>query len=161
MARAGVDMIRIIGDIAMQDRMMVVPDAWRRIDKPRMTELVNVCREIKPDMHFFFHSDGDLSEVMDDLIEIGYDVINPIQPECMDPVVVKKKWGDHITLYGCIGLQTTLPFGSTEEVRAEVRRLVRECGQDGGLVLAPTNAVQADVPVENLIALYDAAREQP
>jgi len=159
MARAGVDMIRIVGDIAMQDRIIMGPEAWRRFDKPRIAALIGACREVNPDLEFFFHSDGMLTELMDDLIDAGFTVINPIQPECMDPVEVKRRWGDRITLHGCISIQRTLPFGSPEDVRAEVEHLIRQCGHNGGLVLMPSNNIQPDTPVENIIACYHTARD--
>lgn len=158
-ARAGVDMIRIVGDIAMQDRVLMGPERWRRFDKPRMARLIEACRAVRPTLSIFFHSDGKLTELVDDLIEIGFDVLNPIQPECMDPVEVKRRWGRRITLYGCISIQRTLPFGSPADVRREVEDLIRQCGLDGGLVLMPSNNVQPDTPVENIIACYHAARD--
>lgn len=159
MARAGVDMIRIVGDIAMQDRIMMGPKRWRRFDKPRMAELIETCRAVRTELYFFFHSDGKLTELVDDLIEIGIDVLNPIQPECMDPVEVKRRWGDRITLHGCISIQRTLPFGSPAEVRRDVEDLIRQCGLRGGLILMPSNNIQPDTPVENIIACYHAARD--
>ncbi len=157
-ARAGVDMIRIVGDIAMQDRIIMGPDAWRRHDKPRLAKLIASVRAERPDIHIFFHSDGKLTDLMDDLIEVGFDVINPIQPECMEPSDVKRRWGDKITLHGCISIQETLPFGTTEDVQREVTQLVRDCGYNGGLVLMPSNNIQPDTPIENIIACYEAAR---
>lgn len=159
MARAGVDMVRIVGDIAMQDRIMMGPARWRRFDKPRMARLIETCRAVSPELYFFFHSDGKLTELVDDLIEIGINVLNPIQPECMDPVMVKRRWGDRITLHGCISIQRTLPFGSPVDVRREVEGLIRQCGRDGGLILMPSNNVQPDTPLENVIACYHAARD--
>ena len=77
----------------------------------------------------------------------------------MDPAEVKREFGDRITLYGTISMQETLPHGSVEDVRNEVRRRIRECGENGGLVLMPSNVVQYDVPLENLLAVYETARE--
>ncbi len=159
MTRGGVDMIKVVGDVAMQDRIIMGPDLWRKVDKPRWARLVAACRAVNPDVFFFFHSDGKLTDLMDDLIEIGFDVINPIQPECMDPVEVKRRWGDRITLHGCISLQRTLPFGTVADVRAEVEGLIRHCGHNGGLVLMPSNVIQPDTPIENVIACYHAARD--
>ncbi len=159
MTRAGVDMIRIVGDIAMQDRVMMGPDAWRRHDKPQVAKLIAACRKVNPELEFFFHSDGMLTDLMDDLVEVGYTVINPIQPECMDPVEVKRRWGERITMHGCISIQQTLPFGSVDDVRGEVENLVRQCGHDGGLILMPSNNIQPDTPIENIIACYHAARD--
>ncbi len=159
MARADVDMIRVVGDIAMQDRIIMGPDLWRRFDKPRMAELIAAARAVKPDLVLFIHSDGKLTDLMDDLIEIGFNVINPIQPECMDPVEVKQRWGDRITLHGCISIQRTLPFGSADDVRREVDALIRQCGYNGGLVLLPSNNIQPDTSIENILACYHTARD--
>lgn len=157
--RAGVDMISVVGDVAMQDRIIMGPKPWREVDKPRWAKLTSACRAVNPDIHFFFHSDGKLTDLVDDLVEIGFDVINPIQPECMDPLMVKKRWGNRITLHGCISIQKTLPFGTVADVRNEVETLVRECGRDGGLVLMPSNVIQPDTRLENIIACYHTARD--
>ena len=158
-ARAGTDMIKLVGDIAMQDRVIMGPELWRRHDKPRFARLIETVRAEKPDMFFFFHSDGNLTDLMDDFIDVGLDVINPIQPECMDPVEAKHRWGDRVTLHGCISIQQTLPFGSIDDVRHEVENLVRQCGRDGGLVLMPSNNIQPDTPVENILACYHTIRD--
>jgi hypothetical protein len=73
----------------------------------------------------------------------------------MDPAVVKERFGDRITLHGTLSIQRTLPFGTVEDVRREVRDRVRTCGRDGGLVLCPSNLFQNDTPLENIVALYD------
>jgi uroporphyrinogen decarboxylase len=159
MAAAGVDMITITGDIAMQDRLMMGPRPWREVDKPRLAKLIEDCRQIKPDVFFFIHSDGNVMEIMDDLVEIGFNVINPVQPECMDPVEVKRRWGYRITIHGGVSIQRTLPFGTPEEVRAEVEHLIRHCGYNGGLVVFPSNVIQPDTPIENIIACFHAARD--
>jgi uroporphyrinogen decarboxylase len=159
MARAKVDMINITGDIAMQDRIIMGPDSWRAVDKPRLARLIAECRAIHPDVFFYIHSDGNVMDVMDDLVEIGFNVINPIQPECMDPVEVKKRWGDRITLHGGISLQRALPFGSVEDVRREVLHLIGMCGYNGGLVVFPSNVIQPDTPLENIVACFRTAHE--
>jgi uroporphyrinogen decarboxylase len=158
MARSGVDMIKIVGDVAMNDRIVMGPGPWRRFDKPRLARLIAACRAVNNDAAFFFHSDGKLTDLMDDLVEIGFTVINPIQPECMEPLDVKKRWGDRITLHGGISIQRTLPFGSVADVCREVHQLIQNCGMDGGLILMPSNVIQPDTPIENIIACYDAAR---
>jgi len=85
---------------------------------------------------------------------MGFNIINPIQPECMDPAKIKKMYGDRITLHGTISAQKTLPFGTPEDVRKEVLSRFKEYGYNGGLILAPANVVTADVPVENVLAIY-------
>jgi uroporphyrinogen decarboxylase len=159
MARAGVDMVTVTGDIAMQDRIIMGPDTWRQVDKPRMARLVAACREVNPDVFMFIHSDGDVTDLMDDLVEIGFNVINPIQPECMDPVAVKRRYGSRITIHGGVSIQQTMPKGSPAEVRAEIEELIRKCGYDGGLVVFPSNVIQPDTPVENIRACFHAARD--
>jgi uroporphyrinogen decarboxylase len=143
MAKAGVDMISITGDIAMQDRIIMGPRPWREVDKPKLANLISECRKIKPDLFFFIHSDGNVWDLMDDFIEIGFNVINPIQPECMDPVEVQK----------------TLPFGSPDDVRKEVENLIKNCGYNGGLVVFPSNVIQPDTPLENIITCFQTARD--
>ncbi len=159
LTRAGVDMIKVVGDIAMQDRVLMGPDLWREYDKRYWAYLIDLCRQNNPDVHFFFHSDGDLTGVMDDLIEVGFDVINPIQPECMDPYEAHERWGDRATMHGCVSIQRTLPFGTPAEVEREVKDLIDHCGRDGGLVLMPSNVIQPDTPVENIIACFHTARD--
>jgi len=159
MVRGGVDMVTVTGDIAMQDRIIMGPDTWRQVDKPRLARLIADCRAINPDVFFFIHSDGDVSDLMADFVEIGFDVINPLQPECIDPAEVKQRWGDRIALHGGISLQRTLPFGTVAEVRGEVEDLIRTCGYNGGLVVFPSNVIQPDTPVENVIACFHAARD--
>ncbi len=159
MVRAGVDEVRVVGDIAMQDRIIMGPETWREVDKPRMARLIADCKAANPDVFLFIHTDGNVTDLMDDLVEIGFDIVNPIQPECMDPVEVKRRYGDRITLHGGVSIQRTLPGGTPGEVRAEVEELIKKCGYDGGLVVFPSNVIQPDTPVENIIACFHAARD--
>jgi len=158
-AAAGVDVIHVVGDIAMQDRLMFSPQFFRDIDKPRLAEMVRKVRQVKPDILFFYHSDGNMMEVVQDFLDVGFDIINPIQPECMDPNEVKRRWGDVLTMWGTISITTTLPKGTPESVYAEVQERIRRCGYNGGLVIAPANVIMYDTPVENVVAMYRAARE--
>jgi uroporphyrinogen decarboxylase len=157
-ARMGVDIISVDGDIAMKDNLMMSPTVWRKFFKSREAKLVEEGKKWGV-RHFFFHSDGNLMPVLADLIEIGFTIIDPIQPECMDPLEVKRLYGDKISLHGTISCQWTLPFGNPAKVRAEVRDRISYLGKNGGLVLAPNNTVQYDVPLRNLLAVYDTARE--
>ena len=156
---AGADLIGFDGDIATQNSVVMGPDRWREVDKPRLAKVVRSCLEINPEVHVFIHSDGDIREILPDLIEIGFDVIDPIQPECMDPEEIKNEFGDRITLHRCGSLQRTLPFGTPEECRQEARRLVDGCGAEGGLVLGASNTIGFDVPVENIAAWYESVRD--
>ena len=157
LVKAGVDIIGIYGDISMQDRMLVNPDAWRTIEKPVMADMITRLKAINPELIIFYHSDGDVSEVMPDLIEIGVDIFNPVQPECMDVAKVKRDYGDKITLHGTVSIQKTLPNGTVEDVRNEIKDRIRYCGDNGGLIICPANHVQNDTPLENLLEVYRAA----
>ena len=156
--RSGVDIICMDGDVAMQKNMMMSPKMWREIFKPRHLTLAQTVKK-EGNVYLNFHSDGNMEPIIGDLIEIGFDIINPIQPESMDPVTIKKRYGDKITLHGAIGMQHTLPFGTVDEVRAEAGERIETCGVGGGLIIAPSNTVQYDVPLENLLAVYDTVRK--
>ena len=158
-ALAGVDIVKVVGDIAMEDRLLFSPDIFRSLDVPRLREMIRQTREARPGILMFYHSDGDISAAMDDLIDVGFDIINPIQPECMDPYEVKRRWGGRITLWGTVSVRTTLPRGTPDSVRELVRERIRGCGGDGGFVLAPANVISYDTPVENVIAMFEAARQ--
>ncbi|MBU2578033.1 hypothetical protein KKA69_04355, partial [Patescibacteria group bacterium] len=95
----------------------------------------------------------------DDLVEIGVDLLNPIQPESINPAHIKKRFGNRIALWGTISTQKTLPFGSPEDVENEVRERIKTCGPGGGLLLAPTHNIQLDVPFENINAFYNAVKK--
>ena len=155
MVEAGADIIQMAGDIAAGQGMMISPAWWRVEIKPRLARVVAATR--RPGVYYYFHSDGAMQAVIPDLIEIGFDIVDPLQPECMDVVALKRRYGARITFHSTLSSQRTLPFGSVEDVRAEVRARIRELGQTGGLILAPSNVVQHDVPLENLLAVYDEA----
>ena len=152
-------MIQYWGDVAMQDRMIVPPESWRRLDREFWRRLIAGTREVNPDVRFFFHSDGNTVEIIPDLIEVGFDVINPLQPECVNPAEIEAEWGSRITLDGGGSVQRTLPFGTVEDVRREVDFLIRCCAYDGGYVFRASNAVSFDCPVENVVAFYELARD--
>jgi uroporphyrinogen decarboxylase len=99
---------------------------------------------------------------MPDLIEIGMDFLESVQPEAagMNPYELKKKWGDHIGFWGCLGSQSTIPFGTPQEIKEEVRKLRREVGKNGGYILAPAKPLQIETPLENEIALYEVLVEE-
>ncbi len=158
-AAAGVDMISYWGDVAMQERMMVPPESWRRLDKQFWRRLIQGTREVNPGIKFFFHSDGNTMEIIPDLIEVGFDIVNPLQPECVNPALIKARWGPQITLDGGGSVQRTLPFGTIDDVRREVEFLIRSCAYDGGYIFRASNVVSFDCPTENVVAFYELARD--
>jgi uroporphyrinogen decarboxylase len=158
MVGEGADIIQMAGDIATEKQMMISPRWWRAEIKPRLAQVIAATR--RPGVYYYFHSDGAMQLVIPDLIEIGFDIVDPMQPECMDLLALKRAYGARITFHSTLSSQQTLPFGSVADVRAEVAARKRDLAQDGGLILAPSNVVQHDVPLPNLLALYDEVGRQ-
>jgi uroporphyrinogen decarboxylase len=153
----GYDMIRLGDDVGGQQGMLMSPDIWRRFLKPKMAKLIAELKTLNPDIYIAYHSDGNIEDIIPDLIEIGLDVLNPIQPACMDPALIKKKYGDKLVLWGTIDEQDTLPFKKPDDVKREVLDRINLCGSNGGLILGPTHHVQLDTPIENFEAMIEAA----
>jgi uroporphyrinogen decarboxylase len=149
----GVDMVWTGDDVGSQHEMLISPKMWRRYFKPRMAQFIAELKGINPSVKVAYHSDGDVSRIIPELIEIDLDVLNPIQPASMDPAEVKKKYGDQLSFWGTIDEQHTLPFGSPADVEREVLSRLKTVGQGGGLILAPTHHVQLDTPMENFWAM--------
>lgn len=157
----GVDMIWSGDDVGSQNQMMISPRMWRKYLKPRMATFVSELKRLNPAVVIAYHSDGNVAAIIPELIEIGLDVLNPIQPACMDPAVVKQRFGDKLAFWGTLDEQKTLPFGTVGEVVAEVRQRLETVGRDGGLILAPTHNVQLDTPLENFWAMVDTIQNTP
>jgi uroporphyrinogen-III decarboxylase len=151
----GVDMIWAGDDVGSQHEMLISPKMWRRYLKPRMAQFIAELKGINPNVKVAYHSDGDISRILPELIEIGLDVLNPIQPASMDPAEVKRKYGGQLSFWGTIDEQHTLPFGSPADVNSEVVDRLKTVGQGGGLILAPTHHVQLDTPLENFWAMVN------
>lgn len=156
-AHAGCDAIHAGDDVANQNGMMFQPDLWRALMKPRWAEVFTAAREIKQDILISYHSDGNITAIIDDLVEIGVNILNPVQPECMNPVTVRKRYGKRLAFDGCIGTQTTFPFAKPEELKRVVNNLARDLdAKNGGLMLSPTHILEPDVPPENIVAFFNA-----
>lgn len=152
--KAGGDIVGFSGDIAMQNTMLVSPAAWRAIDKPLFAEMISKIKEVNPNALVYYHSDGNMEEVLPDLIEIGVDIVNPIQPESMDVSHIYRTYGSRVALHGTISIQETLPKGTLKDVRGEVQNRISLAKNNGGLVVAPSNHVQNDTPLENILEIY-------
>lgn len=161
LAQMGVDMIWLGDDIGAQHSMLISPKMWRRFLKPRMANLIAEVKGANPQVKVAYHSDGSIYPIIPDLIEIGVDVLNPIQPASMDPAELKRLYGDRLCFWGSIDEQHTLPFGSPADVRAEVQTRLDTLGKNGGLIIGPTHHVQLDTPMENFWAMINAVKETP
>ncbi|MCR4415384.1 MAG: hypothetical protein NUV77_23485 [Thermoguttaceae bacterium] len=154
--RYDIDGVLFGDDWGHQHGLLFGARLWRRFFKPRLARMyAPVKRAGKAVM---IHSCGKVQELFPDLIELGLDVFNPFQPEAMEPLDTKRRFGGDLTFYGGISVQNLLPFGTPEQVRAEVRRLRDSVGRGGGFILAPSHDMPGDIPVENMVALAEAVR---
>lgn len=160
-ARAGVDIIITGDDVAGQNGLLLSRAAWREFLQPHLAATVQAVKRANPASFVFYHSDGNVALLIPDLIETGIDILNPIQPECMDPAAIKRQYGDRLSFWGTVSVQRTMPFGTPDEVRAEVRTRIRDVGSGGGLILAPAHVLGPEVPWENVRAFFDAADSTP
>jgi len=158
-AKAGVDVILMGDDVGTQRGMMMSTDLWRKWILPAEKMVIQAAKAVNPDVFIFFHTDGKIYDVIDDLVEIGVDILNPVQPECVDPLLIKQKYGDKLAFWGTIGIQTTMPFGSVDDVKRTVKEMIEGVGYDGGLVIAPTHMLEPEVPYENIEAFLEAVKE--
>lgn len=161
MASLGMDMLWLGDDVGGQTGMIMSPNTWRRFLKPRLAALIADVKAINPRLVVAYHSDGKIDPIIPELIDIGLDVLNPVQPRCMDPAGLKKKYGRNLCFWGSIDEQRTLPFGTPEDVRHEVLERLRTIGRGGGLLVGPTHHVQLDTPMENFWSLVRTVTDTP
>jgi uroporphyrinogen-III decarboxylase len=141
--------------------MMISPKMWRTYFKPRMATFISELKTLNPDVKVAYHTDGNVEPIIPELIEIGLDVLNPLQPASMDPAKIKRQYGKQLSFWGTIDEQHTLPFGSPQDVSNEVCQRLETVGNDGGLILAPTHHVQLDTPLENFWAMVNTTVHTP
>jgi uroporphyrinogen decarboxylase len=142
-------------DYGAQKNLLFSPDTWRELFMPRLARMFAVFHEA--DLPVILHSDGDIAEILPDLVEIGLTTLNPVQPEVLDHAWLKRAFGNRLTFYGGVSTQTVLPRGTPAEVRSAVDTCVQTLAADGtGLVVAPSHRLTADIPLENVDALLAA-----
>jgi uroporphyrinogen decarboxylase len=156
-----VDVVHFEDDLGMQDRPLLRPSLYRQVVKPYHQKLLSFVKS-RCDAYLLFHSDGAIAPFIPDLIEMGVDAINPVQVSAagMDTKQLKKEFGQDIVFWGAgCDSQTTLPYGTPQEVGDEVKRRIDDLAPGGGFVFAPIHNIQAGVPVENVVAMFRTARE--
>lgn len=158
-ALAGVDMIQLGDDVSMQTGLLMSPRMWRTWFQPRLKRVIDAARAIKPDVIIEYHSDGKINDLVADLIETGVDILNPVQPECVDHAWIKAEFGDRLAFSGGLGVQSVLPFGSPNDVRLHTRQAIQTLGVGGGYIVGPSHVVERDVPLENFLAMMEAIDE--
>jgi uroporphyrinogen decarboxylase len=153
------DLIHLADDLGTQLSTYMSPALFRHWIKPGLAAVIRSAKTVHPAVLISFHSDGAMQSFIPDLIEIGVDILNPIQPECMEPSDIKRRFGDVLSLYGCIGTQTTMPFGTPEEVKRMTSSCCETLGRNGGLWIAPTHVIEPEVPWENILAFIETASQ--
>ena len=155
LAGMGVDGVRIGDDWGFQNNLMVRPEIWRKIYKKHYQRIFTTIHSYG--FITAMHSCGRLTKILPDLIEAGLQVYHPLQPEAMDVSAVKRDFGQDIAFWGGLGTQSTLPLGTPDDVRREVRDRI-ELFSQGGYILAPAGAISPETPVENVIAFIETAQ---
>lgn len=159
LAQAGVDVLSLDDDVGMPGSMMMSPDTWRRFFKPRMARIISSARAVDPELRIVYHSDGYFEPILPDLIDIGVNAINPLQPEWMDAAGIRRRLGNRLQLWGTIGAQTAFSQASPARIREETQRRTSELGP-AGLILCPAYDIdEPDVRWENVEAFLTAARD--
>jgi uroporphyrinogen decarboxylase len=151
------DMVYFYDDVATQQSLLISKKMWREYLRPHHVKLIDLAHRYgKPVM---YHTDGAVYQMIPEFIEMGVDVLNPLQPDAkgMDMQKIKDEFGDRLTFHGGVDIMRTLPKGKAEQVAAEVRERVKVLGRGGGYILCSSHHIQPDTPVENVIAMYDPA----
>jgi uroporphyrinogen decarboxylase len=138
---------------------MFAPETWRKLMLSRWARVWDRVKSMQPDCVIRYHSDGNIIDIVGDLVDAGVDILNPLQPECLDVDAIHARYGDRLSFDGCIGTQSTMPFGTPEQVKMRVREVVDRYGQRGGLIVSPTHVLEPEVPLENIDALFAACRQ--
>ncbi len=149
-----VDGIMFSDDWGDQRGVIIGPRRWRQFVKPRVARLYEAVHAAG--RYTLSHCCGNVTDIMPDLIEIGLDVLESVQPEAMNPYELKRLWGDKITFWGGLGSQSTLAFGSPQEIGAEIDKLCAEMGRGGGYILTPAKTLMHGMPLENAIAAVES-----
>jgi uroporphyrinogen decarboxylase len=158
-ARKGIDVLCFYDDVGMQTGMQISPGQWRQFLKPAWQHVLNLVRDEAPQARFFLHSCGRIEQILPDLVELGFHILHPVQPECMDFEAVYRQYGKALVLSASLSSQRTFPFGSAEDVRREVRRLAGIVGASRRCILMPSKRIQPETPWDNLLAFAQEARK--
>jgi uroporphyrinogen decarboxylase len=159
LVRAGVDILGLDDDVGAPAHMLISPATWRTFLQPRLETIIRSGRAINPDLGIFYHSDGYIEPIIPGLIEIGVDVIHPVQPDVMDPVELKARYGDRIAFWGTVGTQATWGWPNASAIRKQARKSIETVGKGGGLIIGPAYDLEPRIPWENIVAFFEAVDE--
>ncbi|ADK80305.1 uroporphyrinogen decarboxylase family protein [Sediminispirochaeta smaragdinae] len=150
-----IDMVYFYDDVASNSNLLISKDMWNQFIRPRHEKIIAVAKRY--DKSIMYHSDGALRMLLPELIDMGIDVLNPIQPDAAGMALrgLKDDFGDRLCFHGGIDIKETLPKGSVDDVRAEVADRIGILGERGGYIMASSHHIQSDTPLENVLAMYD------
>lgn len=153
-----IDVFALADDLGMQNTLLIGPDLFEEYVAPRLKKMADLAHSYN--IRLLLHTCGNIEVLIPRLIDLGVDILDPIQPESMDPLEIKKKYGSRITLRGGISVQNILTHGNVDQVRNESRRILEALKPGGGYIFSPGHPVlQDDIPVENIIAMYETGRD--
>ncbi len=155
-----VQIIYITDDLGTQAGLLMSPDMFRKQIKPKFQALNDHLKSLT-DAKIMFHSDGAIEVLIEDLVEIGVDILNPVQTSTKgmeDTKILKEKFGKKLCFHGAIDVQQVMPNSGVEEIEAEVKKRVTELGKNGGYILAPCHNLSYDIPIENIIKMFETAK---
>jgi uroporphyrinogen decarboxylase len=158
----GADIIWCGDDFGSQQSMIMDPETWREYFKPRIKYMFTEFRKVNPNIKIAWHSCGSILPIIPDFIEIGLDILNPIQPLAagMDPEFLKNTYGSQLAFFGGIDVQNLLPKGTPQQIKDEVKRRIHILGKNGGYIVAPAHNIQPDTPIANILAFFEAINEK-
>jgi uroporphyrinogen decarboxylase len=157
-AAAGIDVLCFYDDAGMQTGMQIAPELWRRCVQPAWRQVLEAARAAAPQIRLFLHSCGQIEPIIPDIIELGFDILHPVQPECLDFERIYRRHGAAIVLCATISAQRIFPFGSPADVRREIRRLA-DIAHDRRCILCPSNRIQPETPWVNVLAFAEESRQ--
>lgn len=160
-ARAGVDVLRIGDDVATQRGLLISPELYRRSLKPLHASVIAAARRVNPHIHVLYHSDGLLTPLLPDLIEIGVTAVNPVQPECMPIDEMKREFGRDLTFWGCTPVQSVFQDGGRGDVQEWLKGLQEAASRDSGIVVNFINLVVTDRSLTNLRHFFELLADPP
>jgi len=158
-AKAGVDIIRLGDDMVSQQGLMMSRETYNTFFKQRIQRIIRAAKEINPDVIIFMHCCGKVEAIIDDFIDVGVEVLNPIQPECNDLNWIYKKYKNKLSFWGGIGVQSVLFEGTPEQVALKVHETNELFGKHGGFLIAPAHILDPAIPWDNIMAFVDSAKD--
>lgn len=158
-AQAGPDILCLGDDIATQRGTLFSPQTFHDLFYPRYKRIAEAVKSTNPRVKVFFHCCGNVTAFIPDLIAAGIDILNPLQPEAMDPPAIKKQYGKDLILWGGLGVQSTMSQGTPTDVDQAVKKLMQTVGAGGGYILSPAHMINPDISWDNIVAFFDAAEK--